>query len=238
MDEAEQLCDRLVVMDKAPSSPRAARATSSPSTRPGRWWSCGSAVGCRRRLDGRLDGLAKRIETLPDRLLLYTDDGDAAVAEVHSRGLEPEAVAGPAEHPRGRVPAAHRTQPDRLTAMAVSTTLRVFETHARTYRHTWPGGLISTFLNPVLFLAAMGVGLGTMVDSGSGTSRSRGCPMWPSWRPACSPRRRCRPAPPTPPIRSWQASSGPRPTTPHWPPPSASPTSSAAIWPGCWLGWP
>ena len=41
-------------------------------------------------LDGKLDGLADRIEQLPDRLLLYTADGEAAVAEVHRRGVEPE----------------------------------------------------------------------------------------------------------------------------------------------------
>ena len=43
-------------------------------------------------LDGRLDGLADRIETLPDRLLLYTSDGDAAAIAVHQRGLRPEQV--------------------------------------------------------------------------------------------------------------------------------------------------
>jgi len=43
-------------------------------------------------LDGRLDGLAERIETLPDRLLLYTTDGDAAAIAVHERGLRPEQV--------------------------------------------------------------------------------------------------------------------------------------------------
>ncbi|HEY5728263.1 MAG TPA: ABC transporter, partial [Acidimicrobiia bacterium] len=60
--------------------------------------------------------------------------------------------------------------------MAVSATLRVFETHARTYRHTFRGSLISTFLNPVLYLAAMGVGLGTMVDGGTGTEPIPGVP--------------------------------------------------------------
>jgi lipooligosaccharide transport system ATP-binding protein len=43
-------------------------------------------------LDGRLDGLAERIEHLPDRLLLYTADGDAAAIAVHERGLRPEQV--------------------------------------------------------------------------------------------------------------------------------------------------
>ncbi len=60
--------------------------------------------------------------------------------------------------------------------MALSTSLRVFETHARVYRHTWRGSLISTFLNPVLYLAAMGLGLGTLVDGGSGPTPLAGVP--------------------------------------------------------------
>ena len=41
---------------------------------------------------GKLADLADRIEALPDRLLLYTDDGDAAAAAVHERGLRPVGV--------------------------------------------------------------------------------------------------------------------------------------------------
>lgn len=52
--------------------------------------------------------------------------------------------------------------------MATSMTLRVLEVHARTYRRIWRGSVITTFLNPVLFLAAMGLGLGTLVDSSAG----------------------------------------------------------------------
>ncbi|NNF63040.1 MAG: ABC transporter ATP-binding protein, partial [Acidimicrobiia bacterium] len=39
-----------------------------------------------------LEGIAKRMEVLPDRVLLYTGDGDAATAEVHNRGLTPETI--------------------------------------------------------------------------------------------------------------------------------------------------
>ena len=42
--------------------------------------------------------------------------------------------------------------------------LRVMEHHAFVYRRTWQGSVFSTFLNPVLYLAAMGVGLGSLVD--------------------------------------------------------------------------
>ncbi len=92
MDEAEQLCDRLVVMDHAQivadGSPR--ELIDAYATR--------EVLELRLRqedlanLDGRLDGLADRIETLPDRLLLYTSDGDAAAIAVHQRGLRPEQV--------------------------------------------------------------------------------------------------------------------------------------------------
>jgi lipooligosaccharide transport system ATP-binding protein len=40
----------------------------------------------------RLEGLAERFEALPDRLLLYTDDGEATLAEVHRLGLSPDST--------------------------------------------------------------------------------------------------------------------------------------------------
>ncbi|MEE9228500.1 MAG: ABC transporter permease [Acidimicrobiia bacterium] len=54
--------------------------------------------------------------------------------------------------------------------MAVAAPIRVLEAQYRTYRRTWRGSVISTFLQPVLFLTAIGVGLGTLVDDGAGTS--------------------------------------------------------------------
>jgi lipooligosaccharide transport system permease protein len=50
----------------------------------------------------------------------------------------------------------------------VSGALRVLEGHLVTYRSTWRGSVTSTFLNPVLFLSAMGLGLGSLVDRGDG----------------------------------------------------------------------
>lgn len=49
-----------------------------------------------------------------------------------------------------------------------ATPLRVLEASARVYRRTWRGSVVSTFLNPVLFLLAMGMGLGKLVDAGGG----------------------------------------------------------------------
>jgi lipooligosaccharide transport system ATP-binding protein len=92
MDEAEQLCDRLVVMDKArivaEGSPR--ELIDRYSTR--EVTELRFAPGVADTLDGQLDGIAERIEHLPDRVLLYADDGEAAAIAVHERGLEPETV--------------------------------------------------------------------------------------------------------------------------------------------------
>jgi lipooligosaccharide transport system ATP-binding protein len=92
MDEAEQLCDRLVVMDKAKivaeGSPR--ELIDRYSTRD--VTELRFSPGVQDTLDGQLEGLAQRIERLPDRVLLYSDDGEAAVAAAHDRGLRPETV--------------------------------------------------------------------------------------------------------------------------------------------------
>jgi lipooligosaccharide transport system ATP-binding protein len=93
MDEAEQLCDRLVVMDKAKIV-----AEGSPAGLIDRY-STREVVELRFALDrqpedvaARMDGLVHRLEALPDRLLLYTDDGDTAASRVHEIGLQPESV--------------------------------------------------------------------------------------------------------------------------------------------------
>lgn len=92
MDEAEQLCDRLVVMDKArivaEGSPR--NLIQQYSTR--EVTELRFAPGIAETLDGQLDGIAERVERLPDRVLLYADDGEAAAVAVHQRGLKPETV--------------------------------------------------------------------------------------------------------------------------------------------------
>ena len=92
MDEAEQLCDRLVVMDKAKivaegSPPQLIQRYSTREVTELRF-----QAGVQETLDGKLDGLAERIEWLPDRVLLYADDGEAASSAVHERGLRPETV--------------------------------------------------------------------------------------------------------------------------------------------------
>ena len=51
----------------------------------------------------------------------------------------------------------------------LSRSLRYAESEVIAYRRTWRGTVISSFINPVFYLAAMGAGLGTLVDDGSGT---------------------------------------------------------------------
>jgi lipooligosaccharide transport system ATP-binding protein len=92
MEEAEQLCDRLAVMDggrfAAEGTPR--DLINTYSTR--------EVLELRFRssdptdISARLDGLAQRIEVLPDRVLLYTDDGEDALGHVHRLGFTPDSA--------------------------------------------------------------------------------------------------------------------------------------------------
>jgi lipooligosaccharide transport system ATP-binding protein len=92
MDEAEQLCDRLVVMDKArivaEGSPR--ELIERYSTR--EVVELRFPAGTQHALLDRLEGIASRTEVLPDRVLLYTDDAEQTLAEVHQRSIVPENI--------------------------------------------------------------------------------------------------------------------------------------------------
>jgi lipooligosaccharide transport system ATP-binding protein len=92
MDEAEQLCDRLVVMDNgrivAHGSPR--QLIEKHSTR--EVLELRFPADDHARYAEKVADLAARVEVLPDRLLLYTDDGDDGAALVHARGLSPLSV--------------------------------------------------------------------------------------------------------------------------------------------------
>ena len=92
MDEAEQLCDRLVVMDKAKivagGSPR--DLIDRYSTREVLEIRVSDSV--RATLNGQLEDIADRVEELPDRLLLYVADGESALEAVHSRQVPLESA--------------------------------------------------------------------------------------------------------------------------------------------------
>ena len=92
MDEAEQLCDRLVVMDQgrivAEGSPRSLIDEHSKRE----VLELRFPVGTQDAALIALEGLAQRQETLADRVLLYVDDADEALAGVGARGLTPEST--------------------------------------------------------------------------------------------------------------------------------------------------
>jgi lipooligosaccharide transport system ATP-binding protein len=86
MDEAEQLCDRLVVIDEGKIV-----AEGSPSELIARHVSrevleLRFANGAERP---DLAGAGLRTEALPDRLLVYAEDGDAALDAVRATGVHP-----------------------------------------------------------------------------------------------------------------------------------------------------
>jgi len=89
MDEAEQLCDRLVIMDRAKIV-----AEGSPRELIDRFVErevvelrFGSQNG-----SPSLDDLGDHVEEMQDRIVIGADDGDAVVDQVHARGLRPETV--------------------------------------------------------------------------------------------------------------------------------------------------
>ena len=92
MDEAEQLCDRLVVMDHGRFA-----AEGTPAELIGQF-STKEVVELRFRsgehdaVAAQIEDLGERTEILPDRLLVYTADGDRALEQVHARGLTPQSA--------------------------------------------------------------------------------------------------------------------------------------------------
>jgi len=89
MDEAEQLCDRLIVMDHgrivAEGSPSGlTRQYSSREVTELRFGSGRNAA-----VVEEVRAFADRVEVLPDRLLLYSHDGEAALQRVRGAGLSP-----------------------------------------------------------------------------------------------------------------------------------------------------
>jgi lipooligosaccharide transport system ATP-binding protein len=89
MDEAEQLCDRIVVVDKG-----AIMAEGSPAALI-KQYSTREVVEVRFGSDRnaqvatQLDGIGERSEVLPDRILIYSDNGEAALTRIVERGLNP-----------------------------------------------------------------------------------------------------------------------------------------------------
>ena len=92
MDEAEQLCDRLVVMDNAKivaeGSPRDLIARYS--TREVLELRLSDEL--RERAKATIDGHAERVEWLPDRVLLYTESGETTLSAITDGGIHPDSA--------------------------------------------------------------------------------------------------------------------------------------------------
>ena len=89
MDEAEQLCDRLIVVDRgrimAQGSPQ--QLIREHSTREVVEVRFGSERNA--QVVAELEGVGERNEVLPDRILIYAHDGESALEEISRRGLHP-----------------------------------------------------------------------------------------------------------------------------------------------------
>ena len=89
MDEAEQLCDRLVVVDKGAIMAEGTPASlikqySSREVLELRFGSDRNAV-----VAEQVAGIGERIEVLPDRILIYSSNGEAELAKITEQGLNP-----------------------------------------------------------------------------------------------------------------------------------------------------
>ena len=177
MDEAEQLCDRLVVMDHGRFA-----AEGSPRDLIARY--CSPEV-LELRFDPDLHELAvdklkdfpaERAEVLADRILLYVTDGDDALAAVRSTGLEPltslvrrgtlEDVFLRLTGRRWRTDVGGSADPgpDPPGWPSSSLSFRAYQCWLTVYRRIWRSSIWSTVLGPVFYLGALGFGLGTLVN--------------------------------------------------------------------------
>ena len=234
MDEAEQLCDRLVVMDKAKI---VAEGSPAPADR-----AVLHARGHRAALPGGRAGDARRRSSTasasgsrccPDRVLVYSDDGEAAAVAAHERGLRAGDGPRPAELAGGRVPAPDRPQPGGLMPrrrVAGRPRRRAAATRPAPERRggaparlrapvaALPADLARLDLRqlrqPVLFLVAMGIGLGRLRGPGATARRSAACPYLQFLAPgAARVARSCRARCSRPRSRSWPGSTGSAATT-------------------------
>ena len=92
MDEAEQLCDRLVVMDKGRIVAEGSPLALIDEYAPGEVVELRFPVGILETLNSQIEDLAPRTEVLADRALIYTDDAELTISAVTSSGLEPATV--------------------------------------------------------------------------------------------------------------------------------------------------
>jgi lipooligosaccharide transport system ATP-binding protein len=92
MEEAEQLCDRVVIMDRgriiAEGSPRG--LIEQYSTREVLELRVPDSV--RTMVREMVSGIAERIQELPDRMQIYTSDAEGALDAIRAAGVHPDSV--------------------------------------------------------------------------------------------------------------------------------------------------
>ena len=164
MDEAEQLCDRLVVMDRGKIAEE------------------GSPLELIRRLSTRevvelrfpddapevdaaaFDELRSRASSGCRTASCSTPTTATRVVPARARALPPAERARAPLDARRRLPPAHRAARSSTDGVRAS---RVRVLARTSYRRVWRGTFMSSLLNPVLYLTALGVGLGKLVNQGS-----------------------------------------------------------------------
>jgi lipooligosaccharide transport system ATP-binding protein len=92
MDEAEQLCDRLVVMDQGLIVAEGAPRTLIERFSTREVVELRFATGDHEEYFDRLAPFAERVEVLPDRVLLYVNNGDEALREIHAANISPSST--------------------------------------------------------------------------------------------------------------------------------------------------
>jgi len=92
MEEAEQLCDRLVIMDKAKIVAEGSPRSLIEQYAPREVVEIRFPPGVLDEVADRVEGFAPRSEILADRALLYTDDAEETISRVTADGLEPETI--------------------------------------------------------------------------------------------------------------------------------------------------
>ena len=167
MDEAEQLCDRLVVMDKglivAEGSPLDLIREHSTREVAELRFGVAEEGETHDALAEKVADLGDRVEVLPDRLLVYSDDGDAR----HRPGARARAPAGrdagAPQHARGRLPPPHRPdagglmtatrrEPRPTGCRVVDGVRRQVDYWSVVYQRTWRATVVSSFLAPLLYV--------------------------------------------------------------------------------------
>jgi lipooligosaccharide transport system ATP-binding protein len=92
MEEAEQLCDRLVIMDKAKIVAEGSPRSLIEQYAPREVVEIRFPPGVLDEVADRVGAFAPRAEILADRALLYTDDAEETISHVTADGLEPETI--------------------------------------------------------------------------------------------------------------------------------------------------